>query len=205
MTRAPTVYLIDDDASLRGALEKLLRASGYEVRAYPSAGEFLLEDLPTLRGCLLLDLQLPGPSGLDLQDALSRRGNRLPIVFMSAHGDIPASVRAMRGGATDFLTKPVGRADLLAALSAALARHDAETGDAMHRAELLRRYGSLTPRERGVFAGVAAGKLNKQIAGDLGTVEQTIKVHRARVMEKMKVQSLAELVRVFESARAAGL
>jgi FixJ family two-component response regulator len=198
VTGAPVVHVVDDDASLRAALSKLLQVAGYEVHAYASAGEFLLQDLASLDGCLLLDLRLPGPDGLQLQEALTRRGCRLPIVFMSAHGDIPASVRAMKGGAADFLTKPVGRGELLAALSSALARLDAARAGQAQRSALLQRYAQLTPRERDVFAGIAAGKLNKQIAFDMGIALRTVKVHRARVMEKLGADTPAALGRIAE-------
>jgi FixJ family two-component response regulator len=186
-------------------VQRLLQAAGYEVRGYASAGEFLLgrtdRDAP---GCVVLDVRMPGPSGLDLQEALARLEVPVPIVFLTGHGDIPTSVRAMKAGAVDFLTKPVSREALLAAVRSALGR-DAETRAARARLHAWRsRYSSLTPREREVFAGVVAGKLNKQIAAELGTAERTIKAHRAQVMEKMQVASLAELVHVAEQLQSAG-
>jgi FixJ family two-component response regulator len=194
----PVVHLVDDDASLRAALAGLLRAAGYDVRAYASAGEFLLDDPAGATGCLLLDLKLSGPSGFDLQDALARRGSRIPIVFMSAHGDIPASVRAIKAGALDFLTKPIERGPLLAAIRAALARDAAQGATAGRVAELRERYSRLTDRERAVLEGVVAGKLNKQIAADLGVAERTVKTHRASVMTKLGADSPAVLGRIVE-------
>jgi FixJ family two-component response regulator len=197
-TARPVVHVVDDDASLRSALGGLLRAAGYDVRAYASAGEFLLDDAAGASGCLLLDLKLKGPTGFDLQDALARRGCHIPIVFMSAHGDIPASVRAMKAGAVDFLTKPVERGPLLAAIRAALARDAAQTATADRLAELRTRYSRLTERERAVLEGVVAGRLNKQIASDLGVAERTVKTHRASVMTKLGADSPAVLGRIVE-------
>ncbi len=193
--RVPVVHVVDDDDSVRTAVVRLLQAAGHEARAYASAGEFLLgRSDRNAPGCVVLDVRMPGPSGLDLQEALARLEVPLPIVFLTGHGDIPMSVRAMKAGAVDFLTKPVSRDALLGAVRAALAR-DAETRSVHERRHAFRaRYGTLTPREREVFTGVVAGKLNKQIAGELGTAERTIKAHRAQVMEKMQVGSVAELV-----------
>jgi len=195
--RGPIVHVVDDDDSVRTAVVRLLQAAGYESRGYASAGEFLLgRSDRNAPGCVVLDVRLPGPSGLDLQEALARLEVPLPIVFLTGHGDIPMSVRAMKAGAVDFLTKPVSREALLAAVRVAVAR-DADTRAAREGMRGLRaRYDSLTPREREVFAGIVAGRLNKQIAADLGTAERTIKAHRAHVMEKMDVASVAELVRL---------
>jgi len=195
--RGPIVHVVDDDDSVRTAVVRLLQAAGYEARGYASAGEFLLgRSDRNAPGCVVLDVRLPGPSGLDLQEALARLEVPLPIVFLTGHGDIPMSVRAMKAGAVDFLTKPVSREALLAAVRVAVAR-DADTRAAREGMRGLRaRYDSLTPREREVFAGIVAGRLNKQIAADLGTAERTIKAHRAHVMEKMDVASVAELVRI---------
>jgi FixJ family two-component response regulator len=201
----PVVHLVDDDASLRAALGGLLRAAGYDVRAYASAAEFLLDDAAGASGCLLLDLKLGGPSGFDLQDALARRGHRIPIVFMSAHGDIPASVRAMKAGAVDFLTKPVQRGPLLAAIRAALAREAAQSATADRLADLRTRYARLTERERAVLEGVVAGRLNKQIAADLGVAERTVKAHRASLMTKLGADSPAVLGRIVEQLGSATL
>jgi FixJ family two-component response regulator len=191
----PFVHIVDDDESFRTAVTRLLTAAGYEVRGYASAGDFLISRTRDARGCLLLDVNMPGPSGLDLQAALADHGIDLPIVFLTGHGDVPMSVRAMKAGAVDFLTKPVEREALFKAVREALARDVEwrETGSRLR--ELRDRYASLTPREREVFAGVIAGRLNKQIAADIGAAERTVKAHRAQVLEKMHVRSVAELAR----------
>jgi len=194
---APIVRVVDDDDSVRTGMVRLLRAAGYEAVGYGSAGDFLLGDPSRdAPGCIVLDVRMPGPSGLELQEALTQRGVSLPIIFLTGHGDIPMSVRAMKAGAIDFLTKPISRKTLLDAVQTALAR-DAEQRVASARVLTLRaRYQTLTPREREVFSGVTAGKLNKQIAAELGTAERTIKAHRAQVMEKMRVTSVADLVHI---------
>jgi FixJ family two-component response regulator len=175
----PLIHVVDDDDSLRTAVIRLLRAAGYEVRGYPSAGAFLLARPAGTPGCVVLDVRMPGPSGLDLQEAFSERDDALPIIFLTGHGDIPMSVRAMKAGAVDFLTKPVQRDALLTAVKNALAR-DAEARKAREEVgELRSRYESLTASERAVFALVVVGKLNKQIAAELGTAERTVKAHRA--------------------------
>jgi FixJ family two-component response regulator len=196
------VHVVDDDNSVRAGVMRLLQAAGYEARGYASAGEFLLSGPDrNVPGCLVLDVRMPGPSGLELQQALARVDTPLPIVFLTGHGDIPMSVRAMKAGAVDFLTKPVSRKTLLTAVQAALAR-DAEARAARaHVAALRTRYETLTPREREVLEGVVAGKLNKQIAAALGTAERTIKAHRSQVMEKMQVSSVAELVHAADQLR----
>jgi FixJ family two-component response regulator len=192
----PIIHVVDDDPSFRTAVTRLLRAAKYEVLGYASASEFLDSDPCANPGCILLDLRMPGASGLDLQQSLARMEQRLPIIFLTGHGDIPASVRAMKAGAVDFLTKPIRREALLHAVENALGV------DAKGRAaravlrELQDRYEHLTPREREVLAHVVSGKLNKQIAFDLGAAERTIKAHRASIMEKLCVQSVAELVRL---------
>lgn len=189
------VHVVDDDESLRTAVSRLLRAAGYEVHTYASAGEFALARTPDLHGCVLLDVRMPGPSGLDLQVSLAR-GEGLPVIFLTGHGDIPMSVQAMKAGAVDFLTKPVQRADLLAAVKTALAK-DAQSRVERASQHLCREhFESLTPREREVFERVTAGQPNKQIAYELGAAERTVKAHRAHVMEKMGASSLAELVRI---------
>jgi len=196
---SPPVFVVDDDASIRRALTRLIKSAGYRVNTFASAREFLdsgcHNDGP---GCLVLDVRMPGLSGLDLQREMQNANLLLPIVFMTGYGDIPMSVKAMKAGAVDFLPKPVKDIDLLRAIEQAVARsvHDRAERDELK--DIQRRVEKLTPREREVMALVVRGLLNKQIAFDLGTVEKTIKVHRARVMKKMQVGSLAELVRVAE-------
>jgi FixJ family two-component response regulator len=191
---APVVHVVDDDASFRTAIARLLRASGYQVALYDS-GERLLENPPgPAPGCILLDLRMSGLSGLELQDRLAELGRTLPIVFLTGHGDIPASVRAIKAGAEDFLAKPVSKEPLLAALGRALERDRQARKNRDQQAALRALVATLTPRESEVFALVVRGKLNKQIAFELGTSERTIKAHRHGIMEKLRVQSLAELV-----------
>jgi len=190
------VYIVDDDPSLRTALGRLLRASGHRVEAFATAGEFLASPRGDGPACLVLDVQMPGPSGLDLQEALAARGGELPIIFLTGHGDVPMTARAMKAGAVDFLTKPVQRRELLDAIRRALARHVQARTDRAERQALEARLATLTPREREVFALVVKGLLNKQIAAELRISEPTVKVHRGRVMRKMQADSLAELVRV---------
>ena len=192
----PIIHVVDDDPSFRTAVSRLLRAAKYEVRGYASAAEFLDSDPCTEPGCILLDLKMPGASGLDLQQSLERMEERLPIIFLTGYGDIPASVRAMRAGAVDFLTKPVRREKLLPAVQSALALDAKERAARAVSRELRVRYENLTPREREVLAHIVGGKLNKQVAFDLGTAERTIKAHRASIMEKLCVQSVAELARL---------
>jgi FixJ family two-component response regulator len=190
--------VVDDDPSVLRALARLLSSAGLEARGFPSPAAFLQAHDPAIPGCLVLDVALPGLDGLEVQKALSVSECARPIVFITGRGDIPTTVRAMRRGAVDFLTKPVNDRELLAAVRNAIeidrvAREAQVEMDAMRQ-----RLASLTPREREVLVHVVAGRLNKQIAADLGTVEKTIKVHRARIMEKMAVRSLADLVRVAE-------
>jgi FixJ family two-component response regulator len=197
---AERVYLVDDDAAVLRSLTRLLRSAGYDAAAYGSAETFLRELAPDAEGCVVLDLSMPGLDGLALQRELSTRGGALPIVFVSGRGDVPKSVHAMKEGAIDFLTKPVKSAALLAAVEKALGRAR-ERREGRREVESSRgRIETLTPREREVMEGVAAGLLNKQIAGRLGIAEQTVKVHRARVMEKMGAESLADLVRLADRA-----
>jgi FixJ family two-component response regulator len=193
------VHVVDDDASFRTAIERRLTLAGYKVATYPSAQQLL--DCPPDENepsCILLDVRIPGLSGPELQGRLSALGSTLPIVFLTGHADTPTTVRAIKAGAEDFLTKPVESKELLGAIERAMARHAITRGE-HHRLEEMRTLlASLTARERQVFGLVVRGKLNKQIAHELGTTERTIKAHRHGVMEKMKVQSLAELVRMAE-------
>jgi FixJ family two-component response regulator len=194
-----TVFLIDDDASVRRGLTRLIKSIGHQVQAFASARQFLDSEWQRHNpACLVLDVRMPGLSGLDLQRELEAKKENLPIIFITGHGDVPTSVRAMKAGAADFLQKPVTDKDLLKAIEDALLRASHDSAEWEERKEIHRRIDTLTPREREVMTLVVKGFLNKQIAFELGTVEKTIKVHRARVMEKMKVGSLAELVRVTE-------
>jgi len=200
----PIIHIVDDDESLRSALQRLLAVAGYRVRTYGSAGEFLLDPPRDSPGCLLLDLRMPGPSGLDLQEALERQGLLLPVVFLTGHGDLKVGVRAMKAGAVDFLTKPVERDTLLAAVARAL-QADVERRTARSADHALRRrLDSLTPREREVFDRVAAGRLNKQIADDLGIAERTVKAQRASVMAKLGASTAADLGRIAAELRRLG-
>ena len=196
----PTVFVVDDDASFRTAVSRLLRAAGHQVKTFSSASEFV-ESLPaTGPGCVVADLQMPGLSGLDLQAALAACDSPLPVLFLTGHGDIPTSVRAMRLGAEDFLTKRAPREALLEAVSRALAR-DARERAARERVEGARaRFGTLTAREREVLEHVLRGQLNKQIAGDLGIHERTVKLHRTAITSKVGVQSVAELTQLWMEA-----
>jgi len=190
------VFVVDDDASVREALSSLLRSVGLRVLTFASAGDFLSAQRPDAAACLVLDVRLPGVGGLDLQRAMSAARDPLPIIFITGHGDIPMSVRAMKAGAVEFLTKPFSHRDLLDAVRHAL---DSDRLARRQRAldlEVKTRYDSLTARERQVLRQVVAGKLNKQIAATLGVAEITIKVHRRRVMEKMGAPTLAQLVRI---------
>src|SRR5262245_59275043 len=195
-TGPATVHVVDDDAGMRKALGRILEAAGYVVRTYASAGDFLLADKADGPACLVLDVRMPGPSGLELQQSLARQEGSLPVVFLSGHGDIPMTVRALKAGAVDFLTKPVEGKALLAAIETALAQDAARRSERDELRALRERYDSLSAREREVFAQVVTGKLNKQIAGDIGAAERTVKAHRARVMEKMDAGSVADLVRM---------
>ncbi len=208
MKASDIVHIVDDDESVRTAMARVLETSGLTVKQYTSAGDFLLESSEATSGCVLLDIRMPGPSGLQLQDHLAKRGFKLPIIFMTAFGDVPTTVRAMKAGAFDFLTKPVKKDDLLASVRLALAhaREHKKFDDEVTR--LKTNFNSLSPREREVFAGVVSGKLNKQIAAELGTAERTVKAHRAHLMQKMGAGSVAELVHIsdiiaFRSAPAA--
>ncbi|RKT45452.1 response regulator transcription factor [Thiocapsa rosea] len=193
MSDVALIHVVDDDESQRVALLRLLGAAGFETRGYGSTGEFLLQPLPDQPGCLLLDMHLPGPSGLELQAALQRQGSGLPVVFLTGYGDVASSVRAMKAGAVDFLSKPIERDALLDAIGRALARDRALRAAGREAADLRSRFAALTPREREVFEGVVAGKLNKQIAEGLGIAERTVKLQRAQMMRKLGAGSAAEL------------
>jgi FixJ family two-component response regulator len=203
MADKTTVFLVDDDVSVRRALARLIKSAGYQVRSFASAREFLdggcSNEGP---GCLVLDVRMPGLSGMDLQHELQRTRLILPIVFITGHGNIPMTVHAMKAGAVDFLQKPVRDKDLLHAIEQALARAVRERAELKEAKDIQSRVEKLTTREREVMNLVVRGLLNKQIAFELGTAEETIKVHRARVMEKMKVDSLADLVRLAEKIGA---
>jgi len=191
----PIVFVIDDDDSVRRSLERLLRSVDLDVETYASAQEFLRRALPDRPSCVVLDLRLPGPSGLELQESLIRAGHNVPIVFISGHADVPSSVRAIKAGAVDFLQKPFSDQALLDIIHGALRRDRESRRDRAEVAGLRVRFDTLTPRERDVLRLVIQGRLNKQIAGDLGISEKTVKFHRGRVMEKTQAGSVAELVR----------
>jgi len=195
---SPTVFVVDDYAPLRRSISRLLKAAGLVVTAFGSAEEFLAQYDRQTPGCLVLDLGMPTLDGLELQRILASAGSLLPIIFLTGTADIPKSVQAMKEGASDFLTKPVNDEDLLAAVGVAIEKNRALHREQAELSEIRARLATLTPREREVLEYVVAGKLNKQIAGELGTVEQTVKVHRAHLMQKMKVRSVAELVRLTE-------
>jgi len=191
---SPVVHIVDDDEFIRTALGNLLSAAGFEVRTYSSGTEFLLAAPKDSFGCIVLDVLMPGPSGLDMHETLMQRGDAMPVIYLSAHGDIPMSVTAMKAGAVDFLTKPVDRVRLLKAVKEAVARN---AGSRMADAEqkiLHQRFTTLSARELDVYRGVVAGLLNKQIAAELGISERTVKVERAHVMEKMQAKTVADLV-----------
>ena len=194
-----TVYIVDDDASFRTAVERRLKKAGYEVSVYPSAQQFL-DRLPdeNQRGCILLDVRIPHLSGPELQERLGKLGSSVPIIFLTGYADTAITVKAIKAGAEDFLTKPVSSEQLLGAIEKAMAHQEVVRGLKQKLDVLRAQLGTLTPRERQVFDRVVQGKINKQIAQQLGTTERTIKAHRHRVMEKMKIQSLAELVSIAE-------
>ena len=194
----PIVFVVDDDLSVRRSTERLIRSIGLEVQTFTSAREFLKNPRPARPACLVLDVRMPGLSGMDLQHELTQSGIHIPIIFITAHGDIPMSVRAMKAGATEFLTKPFRSRNLLDAIRAAIARDRAERKDRSEIEGLRERYERLTPREREVLPLVAAGLLNKQVAGKLATTERTIKFHRAHIMKKACAESVADLVRMVE-------
>ena len=197
-TGAPVIHIVDDDASFRTSIFRLLHASGYEVAAYDSAASFLNAVATARPGCILLDVQMPSLGGLQLQEELTKLSRGWPIIFMTAHGDIPTSVRAIKAGAEDFLAKPVSKEILLEAIERALARH-AATQQSLEQLNFLQSLiSTLTPREAEVFSLMVRGKPNKQIAYQLGTSERTVKAHRAMVMQKLQVQSFAETVSIAE-------
>jgi FixJ family two-component response regulator len=194
-TGAPIVLVVDDDQVVSGAVESLLKSVGYHVRAFSGPNEMLADPLAGVAGCLVLDVRLQGYSGFDLQQRLLESGNRLPIVFMTGHGDIPMSVRAMKAGAANFLTKPFRSQDLIDAVTEAVAAHQAYLEKQRALDALRKRFECLTPRERQVMAGVVRGLMNKQIAGDLAVSEITVKLHRANMMRKMHANTIADVVR----------
>jgi two-component system response regulator FixJ len=196
----PTVFVVDDDASFATGLKRMLRASGYAVKSYTSAAEFLAHRPAGAAGCVVADLQMPGMNGMALQQTLAQSDDPLPIVFLTGHGDIPASVMAMRRGAEDFLTKTAPREQLLEAIRRALARDARERRARAHRSGLQGRFAALTPREREVLAQVLRGRLNKQIAADLGIDERSVKRHRTSLMAKLQVRSVAELAQLAAEA-----
>jgi FixJ family two-component response regulator len=198
--RAPTVYVVDDDPDVLKAIERLLQSVGLDVATFASPHQFLDGYDRDAPGCLVLDLALPGLSGLDLQQLLEQQASQLPIVFLTGRGDIASSVRAMKHGATDFLTKPVDDTTLIAAIRDALAKDDALRHAHLERERVAKCLATLTERERQVLDLIVAGRLNKQIAAELGTVEKTIKFHRGNLMRKMDVRVVADLVRLAERA-----
>jgi FixJ family two-component response regulator len=196
----PLIRVVDDDTSFLTALARMLRASGFVVKTFASAGEFLAQPELEVPGCVLVDLQMPGLSGLDLQEALAQVGHRLPVVFLSGHGDISTTVQAMRRGAEDFLTKRAPKEELLDAVKRALARDARERAERLRLEALRARFTPLTPREREVLAHVLTGQLNKQIADDLRIDERSVKRHRTNLMTKLQVQSVAELTHLVQDA-----
>jgi FixJ family two-component response regulator len=199
------VFVIDDDPLVRDSVADLLGSAGFAAQAFGSATEFIQAKRPDISACLILDVELPGLSGLDLQTELAKSGSEVPIIFLTGHGDIPKSVRAMKAGAVEFLTKPFQTRELLGAVRQALVRDGEFRKQRADTLDLRERLGTLTPREHQVLALVVAGLLNKQIAGELATTEVTIKAHRGRVMRKMQAASLADLVRMAEKLKVSPL
>jgi len=193
---AATVYVVDDEDTVRRALARLIRSAGMTARTFPTAEAFLAESHAVPASCLVLDVRLPGLNGLELQEAINRKGYLISIVFITGHGDVPTSVRAMKAGAVDFLQKPFAGHELLDAIRRAVHRTREAVSRQVECAEIRRRYDTMTSREREVFSLVVSGLLNKQVAGELGAAEKTIKIHRGRVMAKMRAPSLADLVRM---------
>ena len=190
---APCVRIVDDDAAVLKSLDRLLRSAGFAVRTFPSSQDFLRQHDGSAPGCVVLDLSMPGIDGLQLQQALASSGDPCPIIFITGYGDVPTSVRAMKAGAVDFLTKPFDQQELLAAVRSAIDKDRSARAARAERSSIGVRVAALTPREREVMVHVVAGHLNKQIAAELGIAEKTVKVHRARVMKKLGVGSVAEL------------
>jgi FixJ family two-component response regulator len=195
----PLVIIVDDDNSVREALSELVSSAGFASVSFASTGEFLKSDLLDRPGCLILDVRMPGASGLDLQNYLAQTGNPKPIIFLTGHGDIPMTVQAMKAGAVDFLTKPVRDQTLLDAVAAGIAADASQRRETVARKYNIERFETLTKRERDVLYGVAAGRLNKQIAFDLGISEVTVKMHRSSAMRKMAARSLGDFVRIWET------
>ena len=195
-TEQPVVFVVDDDLAMREALQDLLASVGMDVRVFASTQEFMQAQRPDAPGCLVLDVRLPGASGLTFQEELLRAGVDLPVIFITGHGDIPMTVRAMKAGAVEFLSKPFRDQELLDAIDSAIERHRGQRGERAVVAQLRQRFATLTQREREVMALVSAGRVNKQIAADLGISEATVKVHRGQIMRKMQTRSLAQLVRI---------
>lgn len=204
MNDTGTLFVVDDDAAVRTSLARMLRADGWRVDTFESAEDFLAGHEAGQPACLVLDLSLPGLDGLELQQRLAADDRMLPIVFLSGHGDIPMTVRAIKAGATDFLTKPVSAEDLLAAVRKAIAEGESARQASAQRAELGQRLALLSQREREVLRGLVKGRLNKQIAADLGIVEQTVKFHRARIMERMQARTIAQLMHIAARLGIAG-
>jgi FixJ family two-component response regulator len=201
MMATPIVHIVDDDEAMRIALQRLLAEVGFQTRVYGSTGEFLLEPLPDQPACLLLDVRLPGPSGLELQAALQRQNVEVPVIFLTGHANVASSVRAMKAGAVDFLEKPVEPDVLFTAIRSALAKEESRRAAREVAERQRKRLDLLTPQQREVFEGVIAGKLNKQIAHELGISERSVKTRRAEVMAKLDVDSVPELVRQAEQLR----
>jgi RNA polymerase sigma factor (sigma-70 family) len=202
MTGAPIVFVVDDDSSVRSSLKFLLSTVGLQVESCDSADSFLRMSLPDAPSCLVLDVRLPGLSGLDFQRELAAKNIRIPVIFLTGHGDIPMSVRAMKAGAVEFLTKPFRDQDLLDAVRVALEQDRSRRGQEKESALFQRRFDTLTAREQEVISMVASGMLNKQIADQLGTAESTVKVQRSRAMEKMHAETLVELIRMIERLKS---